>query len=92
MTHPDSNVMQRAIQLAKESFASGDYAIAAIIILNSKILVEATTTITRDQDPTSHAEINAIRQAAKLLKSKKLSSCYLYTTYEPCPMCTSAAI
>ena len=92
MQHPDREVMERAIELAKESFEGGDYAVGAIIVLDGKIIAEATTTITREQDPTCHAEINAIRQASKILKSKKLIGCYLYTTYEPCPMCASAAI
>ncbi len=92
MKYPDESIMRQAIELAKKSFVSGDYAVAAIIVLDSKILTEATTTITHTQDPTAHAEVNAIRQASQLLKSKKLENCYLYTTYEPCPMCTSAAI
>lgn len=92
MKHPNTALMKRAIKLAEKSFRSGDFAVAAIIVKEGKILSEASTTITHTQDPTAHAEINAIRQASQILKSKNLENCYLYTTYEPCPMCTSAAI
>ena len=64
---------------------------AAIIIKGDEIISKAFTTIIRDNDPTAHAEMNAIRAAAQKL-GKDLSDCYLYTTYEPCPMCASAAI
>jgi len=46
----------------------------------------------KKQDPTCHAEINAIKMACKKLKSKRLEGCYLYSTYEPCPMCAAAII
>lgn len=76
MQHPDRATMERAIELAKESFKEGDYAVAALIILDGKIIAEATTTIAREQDATCHAEINAIRQASKVLKSKRLTNCH----------------
>jgi tRNA(Arg) A34 adenosine deaminase TadA len=65
--------------------------VAAIIVKDDQIIAEAFTTVRKDQDPTAHAEINVIRDAAKKLGTK-LYDCYLYTTYEPCPMCASAAI
>lgn len=92
MNHPDKEVMERAIRLAKEKYQEGGHAVAAIIVKGNKIIAEAFTTINRDQDPTCHAEMNVIKIAANYLKSKKLEGCYLYTTFEPCPMCTSAAI
>lgn len=92
MIYPNKDTMQRAINLAKEKHKEGGYAVAAIIVKENKIIAEAFTTINRDQDPTCHAEINAIKLAAKELKSKVLEDCYLYSTFEPCPMCTSAAV
>lgn len=83
--------MNKAINLALEKYKEGGHAVAAIIVKNDEIISEAFTTVRRDIDPTAHAEINAIRIAAKKLGTK-LFDCYLYTTYEPCPMCTSAAI
>lgn len=92
MNHPDEKIMRRAIDLAREKYIEGGHAVAAIIVRDDEIISEAYTTIERDQDPTCHAEMNAIRETAKKLHSKKLDNCYLYTTYEPCPMCASAAI
>ena len=92
MNHPNEEIMIRAIKLAEDKHKEGGHAVAAIIVRGDEIIAEAFTTINRDQDPTCHAEMNAIREAAKELHSKALTDCYLYTTYEPCPMCTSAAI
>jgi len=92
MTHPSQQLMERAIAIAKENHKEGGHAIAALIIKGDAIIAEAFTTLVKEKDPTCHAEINAIRIAAKALDSFNLEDCYLYTTYEPCPMCTSAAI
>jgi guanine deaminase len=59
MQHPNTAIMQKAIVLAKKSSQAGDYAVAAIIVLDDQVLTEASTTITREQDPTAHAELNA---------------------------------
>lgn len=91
MQHPNSYVMTKAIQLARDKHKEGGHAVAAIIVHEDEIISEAFTTVRRDNDPTAHAEMNAIRAAAKRL-GKKFHGCYLYTTYEPCPMCTSAAV
>lgn len=92
MKHPNKEIMQRAINLAISMHKEGGHAVASIIVKDDEIIAEAFTTINRDQDPTCHAEINAIKIAANKLKSKKLENCFLYSTFEPCPMCTSAAI
>ena len=65
---------------------------AAIIVKDDEIIAEAYTTINKKQDPTCHAKINAIKMACKKLKSKRLEDCYIYSTYEPCPMCAAAII
>ncbi len=62
----------------------------AVITCNNKIVSKAHNTVLRDNDPTAHAEINAIRLASKKLKRFDLSDCELYSTCEPCPMCFSA--
>lgn len=92
MNHPNREIMQRAIELAKQATKVGEHAVAAVVILEDQIVSEAYTTLNGEQDPTCHAEINAIRLASKNLKSKRLPDCYLYTTFEPCPMCSSAAV
>lgn len=92
MIHPNKEIMQKAINLAKKKHKEGGHAVAAIIVRDDEIIAEAFTTINRDQDPTCHAELNAIKIASKKLQSKKLENCYIYSTFEPCPMCTSACI
>ena len=92
MIHPNKEIMQRAINLAREKHKKGGHAVAAIIVRDDEIIAKAFTTINRDNNPTSHAEINAIKLAAKKLNSKKLEGCFLYSNFEPCPMCVSAAI
>lgn len=84
--------MQKAIELAKKSAAKGDYALGVVVIKGNKIISKGTTNLKHENDPTVHGEIVAIRNACKKLKSHYLEGCVLYTTLEPCPMCTSAAI
>ena len=64
----------------------------AVIVKDGKIISFAHNTVIKNNDPTAHAEINAIRKASKKLKSHNLSGCMLYTSAEPCPMCLSAII
>ena len=59
---------------------------------NNNIISIASNTVLRDNDPTAHAEVNAIRKACKTLKTHDLSKCKLYTTSYPCPLCISAII
>ncbi|MFA5485131.1 MAG: nucleoside deaminase [Candidatus Pacearchaeota archaeon] len=63
-----------------------------IIVKDNKIISSAHNTVLKDKDPTSHAEINAIRKACKKLKTLDLSLCELYTTTYPCPMCLGAIL
>lgn len=85
--------MEKAIKEAKDSVLSSSYAIGAIVVdeKGEIVSVEHTTTF-ETNDATAHAEVNAIRSACKTLNNRYLSGCWLYTTLEPCPMCTSAAI
>jgi tRNA(Arg) A34 adenosine deaminase TadA len=92
MVHPSAVLMNRAIDIARKNYKEGGHAVGALIVRGDEIIAEAFTTIRTDMDPTAHAEINVIRLAAQKLQSTKLKDCYLYTTYEPCPMCTTASI
>ena len=65
---------------------------AAVIAENGEILAVTSNSVLRDNDPTAHAEVNAIRAACKKAGSYDLSGCVLYTTAYPCPMCLSAII
>ena len=64
----------------------------AIILKDNKIVGRGRNKVLKDHDPTAHAEINAIRDASKNLKTHNLTGCIIYTTSEPCPMCLSAII
>lgn len=64
----------------------------AVIVKDGEVISKAHNTVLKDNDPTAHAEVNAIRKAGQFLKTNDLSGCTLYTSCFPCPMCLSAAI
>ena len=82
--------MIRAIELSIKSVVSGTGPFGAVIVKDNKIISEGFNIVTLSNDPTSHAEIVAIRKACKDLNNFSLEGCDLYTTCEPCPMCLSA--
>ena len=82
--------MKRAIELSIKSVNSGTGPFGAVIVKDNQIISEGFNTVTLNNDPTSHAEIVAIRIACKGLRNFSLEGCDLYTTCEPCPMCLSA--
>ncbi len=84
-------LMLRAVALAERNAASvtgGPF--GAVIVKDGKVVAEASNTVTVDNDPTAHAEVNAIRKACAALGTFDLSGCELYTSCEPCPMCLAA--
>ena len=82
--------MLRAIKLSKESIVKNGGPFGCIIVKNAKIIAEGTNQVTKNNDPTAHAEIVAIRNACQKLQTFDLSGVELYTSCEPCPMCLSA--
>ena len=82
--------MQKAIDLSIESVKNGGGPFGAVIVKNGKIIAATSNSVTKDNDPTAHAEVNAIRKAAKILKTFDLSGCEIYSSCEPCPMCLGA--
>ena len=82
--------MSRAIQLSIESANKGTGPFGAVIVKDNKIISEGFNMVTSTNDPTSHAEISAIRNACKNLNNFSLKGYELYTTCEPCSMCLSA--
>jgi guanine deaminase len=82
--------MKRSIELSIKSVNSGTGPFGAVIVKDNKIISEGFNTVTLTNDPTSHAEIVAIRKACEELSNFSLEGCDLYTTCEPCPMCLSA--
>ena len=82
--------MSRAIELSIESVKSGGGPFGSVIIKNNEIISEGMNRVTKNNDPTAHGEIVAIRNACKNLNDFSLEGCELYTSCEPCPMCLSA--
>lgn len=84
------DIMRRAIALSEKSVRTGGGPFGAVIAKDGEIIAEASNTVTLDHDPTAHAEVNAIRQAARKLGTFDLTGCDIYTSCEPCPMCLGA--
>jgi guanine deaminase len=90
MTEKDKNFMLIAIELSIQSAKGNGGPFGAVIVKDEKIIAKASNSVTRDNDPTAHAEVNAIRGAGAALKKFDLSGCVIYTSCEPCPMCLGA--
>lgn len=82
--------MKVAINLSNDNNYGGPF--GACIVKNGKIIGKASNKVIKNNDPTAHAEIEAIREACKTINSYDLSGCELYTSCYPCPMCLSAII
>ena len=86
----NEQLMRRAIALSEESVRNGGGPFGAVIARQGVIVAEASNSVTIDNDPTAHAEVNCIRRAAERLRTFDLSGCEIYTSCEPCPMCLGA--
>ena len=82
--------MARAIKLSIESVENGGGPFGAVIVKDGEIVAECANSVTTDNDPTAHAEVNTIRQACKTLNTYDLTGCVIYSSCEPCPMCLGA--
>lgn len=90
--NPDDIFLARAIELARQGSQQGDGGpFGAVIVCEGRIIGEGWNRVVSSKDPTSHAEIAAIRMACAALGHFHLSGCTLYASSEPCPMCLSAA-
>ena len=90
ITEQDKTFMREAIRLADESVQNGGGPFGAVIVKDGEIVAGSSNSVTRDNDPTAHAEVNTIRQACRILGTFDLSDCVIYTSCEPCPMCLGA--
>ena len=90
VTEQDRAFMREAIRLANASVAKGGGPFGAVIVKEGKILAECSNSVTLDNDPTAHAEVNAIRQACRALGAFHLAGSVIYCSCEPCPMCLGA--
>ena len=82
--------MRLAIKKAKQGISKGQTPFGACIVKGDKVIACCHNLVWEDTDITAHAEITAIRQACKKLKTVALSGCVIYSTCEPCPMCFAA--
>jgi tRNA(adenine34) deaminase len=85
-----ASFMDLALKAAENAEKAGEVPIGCVIVLNGKVIATAGNRTLTDRDPTAHAEILAIRQAAARLGSERLVDCDLYVTLEPCTMCAGA--
>jgi len=88
----DKELMQIAIKEAKFAEENGDVPIGAVVVYKNQIIGKAYNQREQLQDPTAHAEIIALTQAAAFIESWRLHGCTMYVTLEPCPMCAGALV
>lgn len=83
-------MMKKAIELSIKNIDNGGGPFGAVVVKDGKIIATGVNRVTATNDPTAHAEVSAIRRAAKKLGTFDLSGCEIYTSCEPCPMCLGA--
>jgi len=92
LDNTDERFMRVAIEAAKIAEENGDVPIGAVVIHQGQIIGKAYNQREQLKDPTAHAEIIALTQAAAFLQSWRLNGCTMYVTLEPCPMCAGALV
>jgi tRNA(Arg) A34 adenosine deaminase TadA len=90
MKYSDEQLIAMAVDIAKTSASNGGGPFGCVITRDGEIVATASNSVTLTNDPTAHAEVNAIRCACYDLKTFDLTGCTLYASCEPCPMCLSA--
>jgi tRNA(adenine34) deaminase len=84
--------MNEALALARDAAVHDDVPVGALVVRNGEIIGRGANRTVRDQDPTAHAEVLAIRQAAAASGNWRLESCEMFVTLEPCAMCVGAIV
>ena len=87
----DTAFIERAFVMRRLALEEGDQGYGAIVVRDGVIVGQAQSRVVTRGDPTAHAELEAIRDAAARLGSRNLAGCTLYSSSQPCPMCESAA-
>lgn len=90
ITDKDIQFMKMAAKLAEENIDRGGGPFGAVIVKDGKVIATGVNTVTLTNDPTAHAEVNAIRKACDEGQTFSLKGCVIYSSCEPCPMCLSA--
>jgi tRNA(adenine34) deaminase len=88
----DEHYMQQALELAREAARAGEVPVGAVVVAKGVIVGRGYNRPISSQDPTAHAEIIALRDAAARLTNYRLGECELYVTLEPCAMCAGAML
>jgi tRNA(adenine34) deaminase len=89
---PDEFWMEEALREAQRAQAVGEVPVGAVVISEGQIVGRGANRNIRDDDPTAHAEIVALREAGRLLGNHRLLGCEMFVTIEPCPMCAGAMV
>ena len=84
--------MEAALRAAQRAFDAGEVPVGAIVVHNGQIIAEGWNRNLTRNDPTAHAEIIALREAAAIVGNHRLEGCELFATIEPCPMCAGALV
>jgi tRNA(adenine34) deaminase len=84
---PDEHFMRRALREAERGFKEDEVPVGAVVVKDGRVLARAHNRPVRLQDPSAHAEVLALRRAARKLGNYRLTRCTLYVTIEPCAMC-----
>ena len=92
MEFDDSYFMKIALKEAEKAASIGEIPVGAVIVNNKKIIARAHNLTQRLNDVTAHAEINAIREASKMIGNYRLVDCNMFVTLEPCHMCAKAIV
>ncbi len=90
ITDPDRDPMELAIRLAKRAARKGGGPFGAVVTRDGRVVATGTNAVVASGDPTAHAEVVALRAAARALGKHDLSDCELFSSCEPCPMCLGA--
>ena len=88
----DARFMQMAIDQARQAAAAGEVPVGAVVVLKGEVIGAGSNRSIRDHDPTAHAEIVALRQAAARISNYRIPEATLYVTAEPCAMCAGALV
>ena len=83
--------IERAFEMRRQASDSGDQPYGAVVVKDGRIVGQSQSRVVINHDPTAHAEMEAIRDAARRLGTRDLSGCVMYSSSKPCPMCEAAA-
>lgn len=92
ITKPDESYMRMALDQAHNAAVIGEVPVGAVLVKNGEVIAHGFNQVITQSDPTAHAEIVALRQAAEKMGNYRLPGCQLYVTLEPCAMCVGAML